>query len=94
MEHFGTCRRQGVTGCPTGIISVVALAGPSRGRDRVRRPSRSGRGHTHLGGDRVLSAVLGHVAIRACGANGDDRFPSAQSTDRTAPRRRDRSGDR
>ena len=25
MEHFGTCRRQGVTGCPTGIISVVAL---------------------------------------------------------------------
>ena len=27
MEHFGTCGRQSLTRCTTGIISVVALAG-------------------------------------------------------------------
>jgi hypothetical protein len=27
MGHFGTCERQGLTRCPTGIISVVALVG-------------------------------------------------------------------
>ena len=27
MEDFGTCGRQGLTRCPTRIVSVVALAG-------------------------------------------------------------------
>src|ERR1700722_3804750 len=53
----------GLDRSPKGIVSVMALAGLFVLGDRVRRPSRSWRGHTWLGGDRLLAARLGHAAV-------------------------------